>query len=171
MIMTLRWMGPLRVMGMVLLGVAFLSHQSRAETAAQLIVQLPDGTEIELSNADLAAMPQHEYRTSTVWTEDTDRYTGVLLLDLLRQFDIDPGAQPGQVQVSAIDGYSATVAFDQITYQAPMLAFLQNGNPMPRRRQGPFWLLFPYDSDPVFRTESIYAQSVWQVRQLTIDRP
>lgn len=169
MILALRSRAPRLLAALVLgIGLALGGGLGRADTLPRLSVQVANGNNSELTAADLAAMPTFDYVTSTVWTDGADRYTGVLLLDLLLQLGVDPRNGPGWVHVSAIDGYSANVDFDLITERAPLLAFLRNGSPMPLRSQGPFWLLFPYDSDPMFRTESIYALSVWQVRQLTI---
>lgn len=113
-------------------------------------------------------LPRTQFETTTVWTDASDLYEGVLLRDLLTHLDVDLSASGGRVIVEALDGYSAEIEFGQISDEAPLLAFLRNGKPMPRRAQGPYWLIFPYDHDPQYRTESIYAQSVWQVTRLTI---
>lgn len=118
--------------------------------------------------AEPALLPRTHFETSTVWTEGSDLYEGVLLKDLLLHLGVDMSAPGGRVVVEALDGYSAEIEFDLITQDAPLLAFLRNGHLMPRRAQGPYWLIFPYDHDARFRTESIYAQSVWQVTRLTI---
>ncbi len=125
---------------------------------------------LEFDTAGLAALPQTEYRTSTVWTESVDLYTGVLLRDLLLAAGIDPGNGPGQVVIEALDGYSASIGFEEITPAAPMLAYLRNGARMPMRAQGPFWLLFPFDDDPAFQTETTFARSVWQISHLRVER-
>ena len=118
----------------------------------------------------LGGLPRTEYLTSTVWTDSVDLYTGVLLRDLLLAADIDPGAGPGEVVIQALDGYSATIGFEEITGIAPMVAYLRNGAEMPLRAQGPFWLLFPFDDDPAFQNETTYARSVWQISHLRVER-
>lgn len=147
-------------------GSAALGHGRHS-----LTLVLPDtGAELHLQLSDLAALPRTEFVTSTVWTEQEDLYTGVLLLDLLRHHGIDPAYGTGQVIVGALDGYSATIEFEMITPEAPMLAYHRNGAPMSPRAQGPFWMIFPYDLDAQYRTETIYAKSVWQVDSLRIER-
>lgn len=128
------------------------------------------GTVVEIDRSAMRQLPHSEFSTSTVWTEGVDRYGGVLLQDLLAAAGIDTAAGNGRVQVSALDGYSAVLAFSEITAQAPLLAFLRNGDPMPARAQGPFWLLWPFDDNPAFRTETTYARSVWQVSHLLVER-
>lgn len=131
-----------------------------------LEVQLGEGAVIGFTIDDLRALPLTEFETSTVWTQGADTYTGVLLLDLL--YHIGHTTVRGAVMVRALDGYSAQVEADLITAEAPLLSFLRNGTPMSVRDQGPIWLIFPYDNNPAFRTESIYAKSVWQVRSLEV---
>ncbi|MGY6411239.1 MAG: molybdopterin-dependent oxidoreductase [Alkalilacustris sp.] len=128
------------------------------------------GLRLDFDRDGLAGLPLTEYVTSTVWTESVDRYTGVLLRDLLLSAGIDPGKGPGQVTVEALDGYSASIGFEEITTVAPMVAFLRNGREMPLRAQGPFWLLFPFDDDPSFQNETTYARSVWQISHLRVER-
>ena len=128
------------------------------------------GAETRLDTDALRRLPLTDYVTGTVWTDAVHRYTGVLLRDLLLQAGIDPAAGNGSVTVHALDGYSATIAFEEVTDTAPMLAFLRNGMQMPLRAQGPFWLIYPYDDVPAFQTETTYARSVWQVSRLRVER-
>jgi len=41
---------------------------------------------------------------------------------------------------------------------------------MSAREKGPVWLVYNYDSDPAFRTETVYSRSVWQLDRITISR-
>jgi hypothetical protein len=134
----------------------------------ELIVELPGVDAITLSMDELAAMPRTEFSTSTVWTEQVDHYAGVLLRDLLRHFGQDPETETGSVVLIGLDGYSATLQFELISAEAPLISFLRNGEPMSVRSQGPFWAIFPYDHNPAYRTESIYATSVWQIRTIRV---
>lgn len=131
-----------------------------------LEVQLGEETIIGFTLEDLRALPLTEFETSTVWTQGVDSYAGVLLIDLLRR--IGHTTVRGAVNVRALDGYSAQIDANLITEEAPLLSFLRNGNPMSVRDQGPVWLIFPYDHNPAFRTESVYAKSVWQVRSIEV---
>jgi len=131
-----------------------------------LEVQLGEEAIIGFTLEDLRALPLTEFETSTVWTQGIDSYAGVLLLDLLHHIGHTPVR--GAINVHALDGYSAGIDADLITEQAPLLSFLRNASPMSVRDQGPIWLIFPYDHNSAFRTESIYAKSVWQVRSLEV---
>lgn len=140
----------------------------KIETDVILEIKMPRGPNHNFTYADFSQLPISEYETSTVWTESVDRYAGVLLIDLLRHLGFDPAV--GTVSVYAIDGYSAVINSNIISEQAPLLAFLRNDIPMSIRNQGPIWLIFPYDSDQKYRTETIYAMSVWQIRSLRVQQ-
>ncbi|MGY6548675.1 MAG: molybdopterin-dependent oxidoreductase [Roseinatronobacter sp.] len=161
------WLRRLR-WGLLLTGLLALSTQLFADHKRSFTLSVSGVPQAEITIADLAALQQTEIVTSTVWTEAVDRYTGILLADLLRHHDLDAQALEGHVDFTAIDGYTARIDFAMITDRAPVLAYLRNDEPMSLREQGPFWLIFPYDDEPDFRTESIYALSVWQVQGVDI---
>jgi hypothetical protein len=48
-----------------------------------------------------------------------------------------------------------------------MIAYARNGEPMSLREKGPFWLVYNYDADPAFRTETVYSRSIWQLDRIT----
>jgi hypothetical protein len=156
--------------GVVLAVLALAGLPAAAQPDARLLITLPgQDAPVVMAMEALLQLPLTGYRTSTVWTEGVDDYSGVLLLTLLTHLGVDPGQPGGRVRVQALDGYAATLDFDQITAEAPLLALLRNGAPMPIRGQGPFWLIFPYDSSSQYRTESVYALSVWQITTLRIE--
>lgn len=152
--------------------VGMSMQASRADTHDLTIVigPLPDGsTQTHVySIQSLTELSKTEYTTSTVWTESLDRFSGVLLWDMLAHLGVDPEGWNGQITLEAIDGYSATLGPAHVDQTAPLLAILRNGRPMPLRERGPFWLIFPYDAEPAFRNETIYALSVWQIAQMSI---
>lgn len=157
------------ILACVFASVSLANHNLADGSKVNMRVILPDSdTPTTLSRDDLAELPGAEYRTSTVWTDAVHQYSGVLLRDILASFSVDVDDGTGEVLLTAMDGYSATLPFHKITETAPMIAFLRDGEPMPRRGQGPFWLIFPYDEDPAFRQESIYALSIWQIEEIQI---
>ena len=137
---------------------------------AVVVVDAAAANSVEFDLPALRALPMTEFDTSTVWTETVDHYAGVLLRDLLQEVGVDLAATDGRVVIHALDGYTATFGFDDITPEAPLLAFLRNGAEMPLRAQGPFWILFPFDDNPAFQTETAYARSVWQVSRIVVER-
>ena len=48
----------------------------------------------------------------------------------------------------------------------PIIATRINGQAFDLRDRGPLWLVFPYDVDSRFRTEKIFAASIWQLTHI-----
>lgn len=126
-------------------------------------------TQLKLTRSMLNDMPTTRYTTSTVWTEEENTYTGVLLYDFLEALSVDMTPQNGQVIFSALDNYTAVLPFSDIDRSAPMIAFLRDDAALPLRSQGPFWLIWPYDLSNKYRTETIYARSIWHIVSIDIE--
>ncbi|WP_300034563.1 molybdopterin-dependent oxidoreductase [uncultured Roseobacter sp.] len=110
----------------------------------------------------LSALPAGTYKTSTIWTEGENTFVGVPLAVLLEAV----GAEAQTVLATAINDYTVEIPVSSITPQAPIIAYLLNDAPMSRRQKGPLWIVYPYDSDPEFRSEVVYSRSIWQLDRL-----
>jgi len=113
--------------------------------------------------ADLDRLPQVSFTTATVWTDGPHRFSGVALKRLV---DLYGGA--AAVEVQGIDGYTNTIPQALIEEEAPILASRIDGAPIPARRQGPFWIVYPYDSDIWYRDDTHLHLSVWSVVSLAL---
>ncbi|GAA6208193.1 molybdopterin-dependent oxidoreductase [Cognatishimia sp. WU-CL00825] len=121
----------------------------------------------EMVNFDLAslrAIGTTEIVTSTIWTDGVHRFSGVSLHDLLAHL----GATGGTIQATAINDYAIKIPVSDATQDGPIVAFEMDGELMPRRAKGPLWIVYPFDSSAQFRTEAIYARSIWQLNRLHI---
>jgi hypothetical protein len=47
-----------------------------------------------------------------------------------------------------------------------ILVYRLNDAEMSVRDKGPFWVVFPYDSDTRFQTDTYWSYSVWQVKSI-----
>ena len=119
---------------------------------------------IALDRAGLQAMPQDAFSTTTIWTEGRQSFRGVRLWHLVRCF----GVEDGVVTLIAKNDYLIDIPVAQLRPDGAMIAFERNGKPMTTREMGPLWLVYPYDADPAFRVETIYARSIWQLDRLRI---
>lgn len=119
---------------------------------------------LELDRGLLEGLPQHEFATSTIWTEGIVTFRGVRLGDLLQA----AGATGTTVTLTALNDYSISMPVADAMADGPLLAFLMNGAPMSVRDKGPVWLVFPYDADASFRTEQTYARSIWQLERIEV---
>lgn len=112
----------------------------------------------------LRDLPVTQVETTTIWTEGTQVFEGVALQTLLETL----GAGGLIIRASAINDYTVEIPMDSLTETAPLVAFSQNGEAMSRRRKGPLWIIYPYDSDAAFRSEVVYSRSIWQLDRLEV---
>ncbi|MEN8840760.1 MAG: oxidoreductase [Octadecabacter sp.] len=122
------------------------------------------GQVVSLDDEALSEFPQRLIETRTIWTSGLQQFSGPSLADVLEHF----GAGPGDLILGAINDYSVAVNRSLITSAAPIIANRIDGLPFSPRQKGPFWIIFPYDSSAEFRTEIIYAASVWQLSSITV---
>lgn len=133
-------------------------------TVTGAITATNDGDTAGLDVALLDSLPQHEFSTSTIWTEGVDTYEGVLLKDLLAAV----GATGTGLLAKALNDYEIGFPVAEATEEGPLLAYRTNGELMSVREKGPIWLIYPYDTVAEFRTEQTYARSIWQLDRLMI---
>jgi len=114
--------------------------------------------------ADMDAYPQIVFETATIWTDGIVQFSGVPLAELLDESGIDGGT----LRLTALNAYSIDFPVAEIGEEFPIVATRLNGETMPVRDKGPFWLVYPYDSDPAFQTETIYARSIWQLHSIEV---
>lgn len=153
------WLGALAVG--ILLGLAPVTSRSE-----QQIVVRPEGGaggEVILGQAELEALEQVTIHTSTPWTTGIRSFRGPSLKSVMEHLHI----QASSLRLAALNDYSAEISWQEIGPDYPIVATRIDDLPIPVRENGPFWIIFPYDSDPKFRTEIVYGQSVWQLSGLT----
>lgn len=139
--------------------------QEAARPAATILtVTGPHGRQHRFTRDDLAAMPQTAFTTSTIWTEGAQTFQGVTLQVLLDHL----AEQGGRLALSAANGYRVERRLEELLPDAALLAYLRNGAPMSLRDKGPVWLIYDFDSDPIYRTEVIYANSIWQLDRIDL---
>ncbi|SDF08985.1 molybdopterin-dependent oxidoreductase [Limimaricola pyoseonensis] len=135
------------------------------------VTGLPDGTPARLDRAALAALSEDAFTTTTIWTDGPQRFEGVSLHDLLAALEVTPPAE-AVLRVSAVNDYAVDIPLsDARDVDGPIVAHLHNGAPLPRRGNGPLWIVYPYDADPDWRTEVAYARSVWQLDRIELVDP
>lgn len=114
--------------------------------------------------AELKALPQTGFTTSTVWTEGKHRFDGVALSELLA----DSGAKGDTISAIALNDYAITLPTADVEAAVPIVALAMDGQAMSRRTKGPLWVVYPYDSDPKYQSETVYGRSIWQLLSLAV---
>jgi hypothetical protein len=117
-------------------------------------------------HAMLSQMQPVTFRTTTIWTDGPQEFTGVALVDLLDSL----GAEGTGLHIIAANDYSIEIPMSDAVDGGPILAYARNGSQMTLREKGPLWIVYPYDLNPAYQSETIYARSVWQVDRIEVVR-
>lgn len=112
----------------------------------------------------LLDLGQRNVSTHTIWTEGQVTFTGVPLKAIIDRL----GVTSGTIRATAVNDYAIQMPYEDIPEDAALLAMDLDGKPMSVRDKGPIWLVFPYDQDPKYRTETYHARSIWQLVALDI---
>jgi len=112
----------------------------------------------------LEALPQHEIRTSTPWTDGVSTFEGPLLCDLLAGL----GAKGTELRARALNDYVVDIPIADCQRYPVILALKRDGKSLSRRDMGPIWIVYPRDDFPELRLETINARWVWQLIELEV---
>lgn len=134
-----------------------LASASALASTPLMTLVLPDGRQIALDDAALAALPQTQFKTATPWTTDMHDYRGPTLAAVLAAQGVK---NVGKIAVSALNGYQQVVDLTLVRHE--------DGKPLTRRNKGPLWLLIPLSSYPKLDIPLIHNCMVWQVTRIEI---
>lgn len=113
----------------------------------------------------LRALPSVKITTTSPWTEGATEFEGVSMEALFRTV----AATGTSIKAAALNDYIANVDAATIVSSGAILAYRMNGADISVRDKGPLWIMFPFDQKPQLKAETIYSQSVWQLRKLTFE--
>lgn len=130
------------------------------------IVMTNQGNEATFDLAMLSRMTPETIETTTIWTDGIQQFQGVSLATLLDMLSVEDGT----LIAAAINDYSVEIPVDDAVSGGPIIAYMQNGEEMSVRDKGPLWIVYPYDSDPRYKSEVIYARSIWQLDRIEVRR-
>jgi len=162
----LKWLRP------VVLAVACMASAAQAETPMGTVIltvtgldatKYPDG-KVEFDMAALAALGETQVTTSSIWTDGVHVYTGVLVRVLTDTL----GISDKMLQLHALNDYSIEYPAQESTEDGPILAYLFDGEVMSVRDKGPIWVIYPYDADAKYRTDTAFARSIWQLDRIDV---
>ena len=119
---------------------------------------------LQFDRATLADLDDTTFQTSTIWTDGTHTFQGVLLHTLTDLLDVSSGT----LLATAINDYSVEIPVSDAVPNGPMIAYRMNGETMSVRDKGPLWIIYPYDSSPDYRTAVVHARSIWQLDRIKV---
>jgi len=122
------------------------------------------GDEAQFDRAMLESLAQHEFTTSTPWTEGINHYRGPLMRELLERLN----AEAEVVHVAALNGYEAQIPVSDFEQYEVILALEKDQQAIPIREYGPLWVLYPFDQDDALLSEKIRFRAVWQVMHIDV---
>jgi len=109
--------------------------------------------------------PEIVVETTTPWTDGEQRFVGIALLALIGDV-----SSSDIISLRAVNDYVVSMPASDVATEFPVVAYERNGNAMSVRDKGPLWLIYPFDSKPEFRTETIFSRSIWQLVDITVSR-
>lgn len=133
-------------------------------TVSGRIANAPAGGVVTFDRAALEALPRVSFRTTTIWTEGEHEFSGVSLHELLKAV----GAEGSALKALALNNYSVSIPVSDAVEGGPIIADRMDGAEMSVRDKGPLWVIYPYDGNPDYRTETVYSRSIWQLDRLEV---
>ncbi|WP_375691800.1 oxidoreductase [Pseudooceanicola sp. LIPI14-2-Ac024] len=122
------------------------------------------GDTAQFDMAMLETMDPLTFETETIWTEGVQSFTGVPLIRLMEAV----GADADGLSATAINDYAVKIPREDWVEGGPIVAFLQNGEPMSVRDKGPLWVVYPYDEVAEYQSEVTYSRSIWQLDRIAV---
>lgn len=135
-----------------------------AEEENGLTIASTTGETVLLSLSDLDELAQVEFTTSTIWTDGLVTFSGVPVSSVLSSAGVDGET----LRMTALNDYSVEAPLDEFGETYPIIATRMDGKTISIREKGPFWVVYPYDADPSFRTETAHARSIWQLKGISV---
>lgn len=113
---------------------------------------------------ELEAMGLVSVKTTTPWNEGVVDFEGVPLAMLLEKAN----AKGDTTTVTALNDYSVDIPTADFAEFGTILAVKRNGAYMPVDDQGPFFVIYPFDSNPVLKGQPYFGRAVWQVKEISV---
>lgn len=153
------------IFGLVLGGPVWSEPLLPSQVSAdRLLVVATGGREVVFDLAALDGLPQQNFETSTLWTEGVIAFSGPSLRSVLDAAGVSPEAS---IEATALNDYSITFKADDLEEDVPIVATRRDGKTFGPRQLGPLWIVYPFDSDVTYRSDLVYARSLWQLTRIT----
>ncbi|MBV7379844.1 molybdopterin-dependent oxidoreductase [Maritimibacter dapengensis] len=123
-----------------------------------------DGNAAIFDEDMLRALGETTFETTTIWTDGVQSFTGVSLKDLLDELGVDNGT----LEARALNDYAVEIPVSDAVDGGPIVAYARNNNAMSIRDKGPLWIVYPYDSNDDYASETIYSRSIWQLDRIDV---
>lgn len=114
--------------------------------------------------AMLKALGQAEVLTTCPWFDGRIRFTGVRVDRVLSAV----GAEGDRVTVVGRGGEQAELPVTDLTRYGVMLAHSLNGVAVSTQYMGPLFVVYPFDSAPELKHDTVYGRSLYNAHRLVV---
>ncbi len=154
-----------RLFAVVMALFTFSAQHTAAQADVMTLTISPLAAQpVVLDLAALDALEQVEFVTGTIWTDGETRFSGVPLKALLTHL----GIEGKTIEMVALNDYAVSMPIADLQDDAPIVASRMDGETMSVRNKGPFWVIYPFDRDEKYNTETNYSRSIWQLNRLKV---
>ncbi|WP_229738078.1 molybdopterin-dependent oxidoreductase [Sinisalibacter lacisalsi] len=119
---------------------------------------------VELTRADLEALPQRSLITATTVTDGRPEFEGFLMRDLLEHL----GAEGDSVVALALNDYRAEIPVSDFEDYDVLGALTMDGAQLSPRDKGPVWIVYPRDDHRELQDIRYDMRWVWQLVSLHV---
>lgn len=120
---------------------------------------------VEFDRDALEDMGLASVKTSTPWNDGVVDFEGVPMERLLSA----AGVSGSIATVTALNDYSVDIPTSDFAEFGVILAIKRDGQYMPVDDQGPFFIIYPFDSDPILQGQPYHGRAVWQVKEISVE--
>jgi hypothetical protein len=153
------------VLGWMVAAVSLIGSASAHPTDLVLRWHGKDGAVIAERTLDIAeveALPQVEFTTENPWMTGAHRFSGPSIGTLAAL----GGVPVTEALFTALNDYEMSVPKEDWDELGAILAVRRNGELMPIKDKGPYWVMYPISSNPKLDTQFYHGRMVWQVKYI-----
>jgi len=147
-----------------LISLTFVASIAQAEEDVLLKVITKDGKIERFTRERLEEFEQIEFTTGSLWTEETNKYSGPPLQAVLDA----AGIKEDRLEFVGLNGYSLIMdlSTDPIGDNDPIIATKMNEKNFEIWEKGPLWNIYNFDDFEGDGIERANALSVWQLSEI-----
>lgn len=143
----------------------WLGAQAQSTPTLTVAGKVAGGAPVQLSYDELLKLPQQNFSTLTPWSKEPRRYAGPLLRDVLTRAK----AQGTVLKAVALNDYQVSIPASDAQDWNVIVALQIDGKPIAVRDKGPFFVIYPFDSDARLQTATYYSRSIWQLKSIQVE--
>ncbi|OQP85048.1 hypothetical protein BTR14_16935 [Rhizobium rhizosphaerae] len=149
------------------LGIPALGAASARADETILTLRDEKGTRIAAQTlAEMDALPQQSFRTTTPWHKGVVEFSGVTLKAYLDAAKVSPE----KIRFVALNDYVVDADVASLIRGGALLATRQNGVPLPVSDKGPVFVIFNFDANPELHHQFYLSRAVWQLAEIDISQ-